>query len=118
MFRPNNTGILRRFVSYDVYGTEIYASPTSVPCGVVRLVVTSEKTSVRTDSSGSGSSAEETLITSKILFRPTVSPKREDLFEIAGSTLRIIGVHPRFSVLGDLDHFECDLVRHELEEDA
>lgn len=112
MFLPNNRGMMRWPTGYDINGNTIYSAPVMTPCAVVKLLTTSEKTNVRTDSSGSGSSAEETIEKSKILFPANVAPEQNCLFEIAGIVLRITGSHRRYSVLGALDHFECDLMRH------
>lgn len=110
MFVPNN--IARHWVAspaLDVYGERSFVGPTDVPCAVVSLNLEVGKTSVRADSSGSRGRAEEEQGIARILFPTFLKLTEKDVIEIAGKTLEVIQVTPRWSVAGKLDHFECDL---------
>ncbi|MBO6507505.1 MAG: hypothetical protein JJ979_03300 [Roseibium sp.] len=109
MFVPNNKGELSSQEGHNVYGEPAFDPPVTVQCGVVRLNHTSQKTSVRTDSSASRGAAEESVASSKILFPADLSPVIGDKFEISGISLRIFKIEPRYSITGVLDHWECEL---------
>ncbi|SER25963.1 hypothetical protein SAMN05216548_1148 [Faunimonas pinastri] len=108
MFIPNNTGRLSRKIGMTIKAEARFSIPETVDCGVVSLANTDQKTSVRSDSSASRGSAQETVSDAKILFPATVTIIAGDRFEIAGFTLKVITVQPRYSVLGILDHYEVD----------
>lgn len=111
-FIPNNTGTLRRSRGTNIYGEHNDLGPPElVPCGIVKLLGSYEKTSVRADSTASRGTAVEEVILSKILFLPSQAPRIDDQFEVAGLVLKCVGVHPRYSILGKLDHHECDFDR-------
>lgn len=108
-FFPNNVGILRRNLGTNLYGESAGLGPDiACECGVVRLVATSQKTTVRADSSATRGAADEIVHQSKILFTTTVFPVIGDQLSIGGFVLRCVERHPRYSVLGALDHYECD----------
>lgn len=110
MFIPNNSGSLHRWSGTDKYGEPSFATAVTVKCGVVRLVMSDDRTSVRTDKSASRSSAEETVAqNSKILFPSNVLPVKGDKFVIHGFSLRIVSIEPRVSIAGAVDHYECKL---------
>lgn len=107
MFIPNNTGMLSRRLSNNLYSEISYDTPIRVECGVVRMPVTAQQTSVRADSSASRGAADEITSNARILFTVNVSPQINDRFEIAGFKLRCVSREPRYSVAGILDHYEC-----------
>lgn len=112
MFIPNNQGTLRRKIGTNVNGEALYGGPIpGVPCGVVHLNFSAEKTAVRADSSASRGNADEPLHFAKILFPAIVKPALGDQFHIHGLSLEIAKSEPRFSIMGALDHYECDLDR-------
>ena len=113
MFIPNNKGVLKKFTSNNQYGEPQYAAGVIVPCGVVHLNKKITKTSIRVDSSASRGASEEFISVSKVLFKSNVIVKPEDRFELAGFTLKAIGIENRYSVSGNLDHFEVDFVEWE-----
>lgn len=108
MFLPNNSGLLAKRAGMNVYGEPSFAKATKTPCGVVRLNTTSQKTSVRADSSASRGAADELVSDAKILFPATALIDFGDRFEISGMVLRVIKVEPRYAVPGHLDHYEVD----------
>ena len=109
MFIPNNYGKLTPTTGTSLYGDERFGRTVKVPCGIVHLNKQVQKTTVRSDSSGSTGSADEFVSSSRILFPASVQIKTGWKFEIGGITLRIVSVEPRFNVRGALDHFEADL---------
>lgn len=109
MFIPNNSGELSLAVGFNVNGEPLFSIPARVPCAVVRLDAGIGKTSVRADSSASRSNAEEVVVKSKILFPAHITISKGAHFSIAGMELRVVEIEPRYSVLGQLDHFEVDL---------
>ncbi|MDR9847021.1 hypothetical protein [Herbaspirillum huttiense] len=74
----------------------------------MKLVVTNEKSSVRADSSASRGNAMENEATSVILLAPKTQARIDDIIEVAGSKLRIMGRQPRYDVTGRLDHIEIN----------
>ena len=110
MFKPNVTGSIRKRLSRDVHGRAAYGPSLVCPFGIVNLQIATQKTSVRADSSASRGSADEiTAIRGKILIPAYMSVTIGDRFEFQGQGYEIAGFHQRRSVLGYLDHFECDL---------
>lgn len=110
MFTPNAQGLIARTIGYDLHGRETFGPTRVCPCGIVSLSTGSQKTSVRADSSASRGAADEIAAQkARILIPSFVSVGIGDRFTFEGQKFRISAVHPRRSVIGDLDHFECDL---------
>jgi hypothetical protein len=108
MFRPNTKGWLERRSGYTIDGVPNFTEPKEVPCAIVHLIPTEEKTSVRTDSSASRGAAEEVVGNRmKILFPVSVKPAAGDRFVIYGAAMRLISIEPRIAVNGRLDHYEA-----------
>ncbi len=110
MFAPNVIGMLSRIVSRDVHGRATFSTPSECPFGIVNLNVGAEKTVVRADSSASRGSADEVSTkAAKILVPPFVTIAIGDKFEFQGMTFKIASTHYRVSILGQVDHIECDM---------
>lgn len=110
MFIPNTIGSLARFTGFTLDGMPNFATAVDVKCAVVRLAEADQKTSVRTDSSASRGSGEETVVKNgKILFPVSVNPNAGDKFTIYTVSMRIMSVEPRIAVTGKQDHWECVL---------
>ncbi|MBD9511630.1 hypothetical protein IB265_33280 [Ensifer sp. ENS10] len=110
MFQPNLKGVLSRIVSRDVHGRATFSEPMECPFGIVNLNVGAEKTVVRADSSASRGSADEVSTKyAKILIVPYVEVKIGDKFEFQGLKFKIASTHYRISVMGSIDHIECDM---------
>lgn len=117
MFIPNNTAWIHRVsATRDTRGERTYAKPVRIPCGVVTLNLEIGKTSVRADSSGSRGKAEEQQGTARILFPSYAVIEDLDMVQVAGETLEVIQVMPRWNILGALDHYEVDLRKAEFGE--
>lgn len=107
MFTPNQKGTFKPKTGRNLDGEETYGDPLPLALSVVRLAARSEKTSVRSDSSASRGQADQMVAESVILTKNLLGV--DDLVEIVGMTLRVIGTHPRFTVSGALDHWEVSL---------
>jgi hypothetical protein len=110
MFAPNLVGRISRVIGRDVHARPKFSEPEDCPFGIVNLNVGAEKTVVRADSSASRGSADETAaLKAKILIVPYIQVKIGDKFEFQGLTFKISSTHYRVSIMGQVDHIECDL---------
>ena len=110
MFTPNLIGIIKKVTGRDIYGQPQHGAALSCPFAIVNLETKSQKTSVRADSSGSRGSADEIASDRlKILIAPHMRVAIQDRFEFEGASYIISMMHPRRTVFGSIDHFECDL---------
>ncbi|QNH71718.1 hypothetical protein V1VFAS_072 [Rhizobium phage V1VFA-S] len=110
MFEPNVVGKLLRVTGRDVHARPTYSEPVDCPCGIVNLDISSDKTVVRADSSASrGSADEKSAQRGKILIASYVTVNIGDRFEFDGMAFEIKSKHVRRSVMGAVDHFECDM---------
>ncbi|WP_456868323.1 hypothetical protein [Galbibacter sp. BG1] len=109
MFRPNQTGRLHRLEGRDIYSRPTYADPIDCPFAPVSLSVKTDKTNVRADSSASRGSADELIARTRILIIPQIKPNFDDLFDFDGTHYRIVAIHPRYTITGEMDHYEADL---------
>jgi hypothetical protein len=110
MFIPNMDCKVRRVIGTSVYGKPTFGNLEPAMCGIVRLEEMSEKTSVRADSSASRGSAMEDKILSRILVPESVRLKQGDELIVAGFTLVVQSVWPRFAIDGRQDHWQLDLL--------
>ncbi len=109
MFRPNQTcRIQLASGKTDLYGQPTPGRTITERCAVVKLLLTNEKSSVRADSSASRGNANEMQAVSVVLLAPTTRAAIDDILEIAGHKLRIMGYFPRFDVTGRLDHVQVE----------
>lgn len=109
MFRPNTFCHVSKRAGFDDWGRESYGQRKRIPCSVVRLRVTSEKTSVRADSSASRGRAHEVQADSVVLLPPTQEVSIGDRLELMGYSFEVESVHPRLSIMGRHDHNEIGL---------
>ena len=108
MFRPNLKCKVSKVTGTDLYGKRTYGTPETVPFAIVKLERSSEKTSVRTDSSASRGSAQEILADARFLFPKNVTLQEGDLIEFGDFKLTVVSVWPRYRVTGELDHWQVD----------
>jgi hypothetical protein len=107
MFRSNNTCIIRTSSGKtDVYGKPLPGNAYTEKCAVVKLEILSEKSAVRADTSATRGNARELQAHSLILLASTTRANIDDVIEIMGYSLRILGKQPRYSASGALDHYE------------
>src|SRR5690349_13441653 len=84
----------------DTYGQLAEGVPVSVKCAVVKLEQSSEKSSVRADTSASRGNANEITAAARLLFLPPVEIGLDDIVIIRGIKLKVVNVHTRFDVFG------------------
>lgn len=109
MFRPNQIGKLHKLTGRDIHARPTYAPPIDCPFAPVNLNVKTDKTNVRADSSASRGSADELISKAKILIVKQIKPGFEDRFEHLEVLYRVVAIHPRYTVTGELDHYEVDM---------
>lgn len=110
MFEPNQVGKLYKLIGRDVFARSTYAEPIDCPFGAVNMDIGARKTSVRADSSASrGSADEHAAERAKILIAPFIDVQVGDKFECEEGVFVIQTKHVRRSIMGNIDHFECDL---------
>lgn len=107
MFRPNTRCRIQLSAGNDVYGQPLPTTFVNEGCSVGKIFISNEKSSVRADSSASRGNAMELEAVAVILLTPQTRAGIDDIIEIVGRKLRILGVMPRFTVGGVLDHFEA-----------
>jgi len=94
----------------DEYGQQVFTRPKKALCSVVKLTTSTHKTSVRTDSSGSGGSAKEINAAARLLFKLETKLSENDRIDIDGVSLRVIEVQVRYAVFSRIpDHLQVDL---------
>lgn len=109
MLRPNVKCEISRQSGFDAKGYPVYTSPVASKCSVVKMVVTSVKTSVRADSSASRGRAQEDVSDYILLFPANVEIDIGDRVNVMGRTLRAESVQTRFTITGRIDHYEVGL---------
>jgi hypothetical protein len=109
MFRPNQIAQHLKRTGRDLHARETFAPAAPIQIALVKLEVALQRTTVRADSSASRGAAEETVTKGKILVDKRHHLQRNDRVIFNGETFRVIMIHPRYSVWGQLDHFEVDL---------
>ena len=110
MFEPNLNGTLYKPVSRDVHGRVTWGPAITCPFGAVSLKKTMEETTRRADSSGSrGAARQQVTHLASILVPSWINPSIGDRFEFETYQYQISAIHPRYSVIRGLDHWECDV---------
>lgn len=100
-----------RKVGFDLHGQPTFSLLNCPKAAPVRLVFENQHTTVRTDSAGSRGHADETVADVILLFKPSVEVKMDYQLLVLGQKLRVVKVHPRYTVRGVFDHLEvhCDI---------
>jgi len=94
---------------YTVSGARLYAKPIPVGLAIVTLKSAAAHTSVRSDTSGSQSHADEFQEAGRVLVHPRQIPREDDLLEINGQTYRVVGVRDVYAMNGRIDHYQVEL---------
>lgn len=111
MFRPNVPCVIRRLADgYDVFGQRAEANSWPSMCGIVMLRASDQQTTVRADSSASRGFADEDVAQGKLLFSPASGIREDDIVEVAGMTVQVKTIHPRYAIAGRLDHYEVGCI--------
>lgn len=109
MITPSVNCQIQSTKSKNLFGEEALSAKKEAWCCVVKLVSSSERTSVRADSSASRGAGDEIVSSSRLLFLPVVKIEIGDKVTVAGLELLVSSIRHRFSVRGALDHFQVDL---------
>lgn len=108
MFRPNLKCEISTMTGSDLYGKRTYSDWTWVQFGIVRLIHSTEKTSIRTDASGTHGNAQDSLADARLLFPKNVVLKEGDRIRFGTILLTVVSVFPRYRVTGEHDHWQVD----------
>lgn len=112
MFAPNlDCWITKQdAVSHNLYGEQEHVPPRiKERCALIRARASVEDTTVRADSSASRGHAEEVTSANRVMLTSKTKALVNDKIEIAGlPALRITMMHPRYDVVGRLDHYEVE----------
>lgn len=106
MFKPNLYCVIHLSSgASDAYGQPLPSKKVKERCSIIEMNINVEKTSVRADSSASRGSGLEKTVKAVILLESTTKAKLNDVIEIQGNMLRIIGMEPKTSLQGKTDHY-------------
>lgn len=110
-FIPTSTGYLKAAGSdFTSTGDRIYGARVKIGLSIVRVTDAVQPTSVRADTSGSKSFADENVEQGRALVHPRHRPQVNDiLIDPLGDEYEIKGVRPVFDMNGKLDHWQCEL---------
>jgi len=92
----------------DIYGTPMYSRERRTRCAVLKLRQSVKDTSVRADSSATRGHAQEVLSDAWLLVAPDEKINMSDRLRVAGFTLKVVSIRPRFSTFGTHDHNEIE----------
>lgn len=111
MFVPNLYGTIENLNGYNVNAERIYSAPLECPYATVNMMVSAQKTSVRADSSASRGAADERAAERAVVLIPTyINVFLGDRFtNNMGQRFGVKSIHLRYSVGGQLDHYEVAL---------
>lgn len=117
MFRPNLDCVVRQKAGNDVYGMPSYGNRKRERCAIVKKVLRNDKTSVRADSSASRGNARELEADVLILIAPKTTAEIDAILDVAGDRFRVMTKHGRYSISGELDHYELGCTYYSDSED-
>lgn len=111
LFIPNQRCVIVKMGDMDVYGQKHVVSRITEECAILRSKSISTKSSVRADSSASRGNARELTADYWMILMPNTQAEIGDLIEFGGLRLKIVFMHPRYSIRGEHDHTEvgCDI---------
>jgi hypothetical protein len=95
---------LYRNAGFDLHGQARLALVGRFKAAPVRLQFSQQHTTVRTDSAASRGSAMEEVSDVRVLVKPGVGVCVDDMVLMLGKKLRVVQVHPRYTVTGVHDH--------------
>lgn len=105
---PNLPCVIRKRGKTDVYGKTSLGSEMPERCGIVKAKYKSVDTTKRGDSGASRSHADEFISESRVLLMPKTAAEVDDQLTVIGFKIRIKMKHPRYNVMGKLDHWEVE----------
>lgn len=110
-FIPTAVGYLKAAGSdFTSTGDRIYGKKVKIGLSIIRVTDDVQPTSVRADTSGSKSFADENVEQGRALVHPRIKPKVNDiLIDPIGDEYEIKGVRPVWDMHGKVDHYQCEL---------
>lgn len=96
---------------FDASGDRLLGQPFNTFVAVLGLTLSATPTNLGSSTSGlsaSRGSAWENSASTRFLFYPNVSINIGDRIDVAGMTLRVASVFPRYDIDGVLDHLQVD----------
>ncbi|MEG0062978.1 MAG: hypothetical protein RR740_00095 [Pseudomonas sp.] len=109
-FIPTTIGyLLRAGDDFTVTGKRTYGDPVKIGLSIIRVTDDVQETSVRADTSGSKSFADEDVEQGRALVHPKHKPKVDDLLMVAGDKYEVKGCRPVYSMYGGIDHYQVEL---------
>ena len=108
-FRPIIQGKISRISTYGVAGRPNFGEERNIGLAIIKLATSMSKSSIRADTSGSQSRAEEKTASSRILADARVPVNIGDRIRLLGGEYRVIEVFPRYDMSGMHHHNQVDL---------
>jgi hypothetical protein len=110
-FIPTTVGYIQQAgVDFTVTGKRSYSAPVKVGLSIVRVTDGVQATSVRADTSGSKSFADESVEQGRALYHPRgPKPKINDLLIVNNDRYEVQGVRPVYDMYGGVDHYQLEL---------
>lgn len=109
MFIPTIQVHIRKLAGHDLYGQPKWTIPVTEMVAPVRVEQGMRNTTVRTDSSATHGHALETESKVTLMFKPNSAVRKGDRVDMLGKRLRVVTVHERFTVAGQLHHIQVGL---------
>lgn len=107
LFNPNQRCVIVKMGKMDIYGQRHIDKRISEKCAILQSKKSTTKSSVRADSSASRGNAQEITADYSFVLERTTVAEINDLIEFNSLRLKIVGLHPRFSIRGEHDHTEA-----------
>jgi hypothetical protein len=105
MFRPNQTCVITPVTGMNVFSEETLGTPFQEGCAVTDLESAAKATNTRAELSGSGSAAEDLMITAAFMLTAKTAATLGDMITVHGEDLRIVSLLPQWNTRGNLDHY-------------
>lgn len=109
-FIPTSVGyILRAGNDFTVTGKRTYGDPVKVGLSIIRITDDVQPTSVRADTSGSKSFADENVEQGRALVHPRFKPQVNDILVVREDRFEVKGCKPVYDMYGGVDHYQVEL---------
>lgn len=99
---------IEKLKAYDEYGKPIVSAVFWSRCSIVRLSIESLRTSVRTDTSGTGGNAHEKVSDTRLLVNINAPLEIGDRITVQNTRLRVDQIFARNDVHGKPHHWQVD----------
>ena len=108
-FRPILKGKISSVLTYGATGRPNFGEEKDIGLAIIKLATSVTKSSIRADTSGSQSRAEEKTVDGRILTDAAVPVSIGNRIRLLNGTYRVIEVFPRFDMSGLHHHNQVDL---------